>query len=184
MGFCGRVCGEAFINFLEFHNVALAIPHHLCHSTWALLKEDVFPHSVFRFQLACPRQDLSQIVEAVGVEIEATASPLKGVKALGLRPCRNIVHEGASPNPRKIKAVPVVEHHLIGFSQDVSELFQHLTVVLVLVPCKTFGTFGVLPFVANANDASLVDDVVVGDVLLVSRPPEQSNVGAGFNVCE
>jgi hypothetical protein len=94
------------------------------------------------------------------------------------------VHECARPNPGKIKAVPVVEHHLIGFSQDVSELLEHFLVVLVLVPCKTFGTLDVLPFVANANDASLLDDVVVGDVLLVSRPPEQSNVGAGFNVCE
>ena len=80
-------------------------------------------------------------------------------------------------DPLQIEAVSIVPDSLIGGIEYPTKIPKHLLVTLLTIPSKAMDLLVALPLVADADDSSFLQNVVMGDGKLEPRSPSQYHVG-------
>jgi hypothetical protein len=70
-----------------------------------------------------------------------------------------------------------VPDSLIGGIKNPTKIPKHLLITLLAIPSKAMDLLVALPLVADANDGSLLQDVVMGDGKLEACTPSQHHIG-------
>ena len=179
-----RNVGVQFVeDVLEHLDVSLTVLDHVSEGTLAFVENDFLPevHSPC-VDFAPESEELPQIIEAIGVEVELASCELDCVQARDVVGEHDAVLQRTSSDPLDVEAVTVVRDNFVCFLHQFDELLEHLLVVLVLVPRKRGDGLVVLPLIADANHCSFVDDVLMVDVEVIPWLPEEADVGAGLDV--
>jgi hypothetical protein len=77
-----------------------------------------------------------------------------------------------------------VSYDFFGGICDFRKLLNHLFVAMVFIPRQRMDMAFPLPLVADADDGSFLQNVVMGDSQLVSGSPREHNVWRCFDVKE
>lgn len=73
-------------------------------------------------------------------------------------------------------------YYLVCLVSYLYKLLQHTFIALRFIPCKRVNIFRSFPLVADGDDCSLLNDVIVRNIQLVTGLPEVSDIGRCLNI--
>jgi hypothetical protein len=92
--------------------------------------------------------------------------------------------EASGPDPFKIEPIPIVTYRFIRFFKYFAELLEHFLVPFIFIPFKVVDLIFSFPFIGNADDPSLFDDVLIRNIELITCSPRCDYIRGDFYVKE